>query len=117
MIQNIDRTCLLDALTNKINSALITADNHSYDNSFVENRIDTMLIGLNKSKYFPAGICKDMPFISEKYDKDLYIVFAFYDNEELYWIHFSKIILFSLLRDEYGYKKAEEIYDELGIED
>lgn len=116
MIQNSERDLLLEALITKINSALITADNHSHDNSFVENKIDAMLVKMEKSKYIPAGICKTMPFIPDSYDKDWYICFAFYDEGELYWIHFPKVVLFSLLKDEYGYKKADDIYCSLAIE-
>ena len=100
-----------DILQNELNSALVTFENHSNDNSFMECDIKTFERLLQGNKYEPVGICKNVPF-EPSYAKHS-IAFCYRYEEELYWCHMTEIIWFSLLSDVYGRKKADEIISKI----
>lgn len=110
-----DTESLIAALQYKVNSALLTFENHTNDNSFLDSDINYMINGLKKSDYVPAGICTSIPYIPSNYEEGWYIGFVFYYKDEVQWIHMPKVTLFALLEDYYGREKAEEIYDNLEV--
>jgi len=100
-----------EILQTEVNSALVTFENHSNDNSFMDCDIKTFERLLEVGKYEPVGICKHVPFepAYAKYS----VAFCYRYEEELYWCHMTETIWFSLLSDVYGRKRADEIVSKI----
>lgn len=96
-----------EILQNEINSALVTFENHSSDNSFMDCDILIFEKSLKTNKYDAVGICKQVPFkpAYAKYS----IAFCYKYNDELYWCHMTELLWFSLLSKIYGRKEADII--------
>ena len=95
-----------DSLTNEINSALITCNNHSSDNSFISNELYHFVGNLKVKPYEPYGVCRNIPY--NPYDIDM-IAYVFKEDDEIRWVHMSKLCWKHLLSDIYGREKAKEI--------
>ncbi len=96
-----------EILQTEVNSALVTFENHSDDNSFMHCDIKPFERLLEVGKCEPVGICKNVPFepAYAKYS----VAFCYRYEEELYWCHMTETIWLSLLSDIYGSKRAAEI--------
>lgn len=100
-----------EVLQHEVNSAFITFENHSNDNSFLDCDAISFEKSLKDSEYEPVGICKNLPFEASyaKYS----IAFCYKYDGELYWCHLTESIWFSLLSDMYGRKKADKIISKI----
>ena len=95
-----------DSLTNEVNSALITCNNHSSDNSFISNELHRFVSNLKATSYEPYGICRNVPY--NPYDVDE-IAYVFKEDDEIRWVHMPKLCWKHLLSDIYGRENAKEI--------
>ena len=98
---------LKEALTNVVNSALLTFDNHDKDNSFLSSRIAEMEKDLRYSGYKPEGICFNVPW---NHYPDEQVAFVYEcKEEEKYWCHMSRLCWEMLICDAFGYNNADQI--------
>lgn len=97
-------------LQNEVNSAAVTFENHSNDNSFLDCGIRDFAAELENG-YEPVGICKNVPFKPDYAEHS--VAFCYKQDGELYWVHMTEILWFSLLSDIYGRKQADEIVSKI----
>ena len=95
-----------ESLTNEINSAMITFENHSKDNSFVDCDLKNFKKYFGYTGYEPYGVCRNVPF---NYYPDEQVAYVFKEDEEIKWVHIPKLMWRYLLSDIYGREKAKEI--------
>lgn len=98
---------LLESLQTVVGSGMISRNNHTRDNSFFERRIDDAQRKMEQMQLEPVGICLNVPFPSNS--DDFTVAYVFKDEGETYWCHLPQVYWFSLLKQNYGYDKADEI--------
>lgn len=94
------------SLTRLINSALITDENHSSDNSFITNEFCYFEANLLHKRYEPCGVCFNLPY--NPYDSNM-VAYVFKENEEVRWVHMPERCLLHLLSDLYGRSEAKSM--------
>lgn len=95
-----------ESLINEVNSAFITYENHSSDNSFIDNELYHFEGNLKIKPYEPYGICRNIPY--NPYDSDM-VAYVFKEDDEIKWVHMPKRCWKQLLSDMYGREKAKQI--------
>ena len=99
------------SLETQVNSALLTFNNHSNDNSFISNELSTFISNLRNSNYIPYGVCMNPPY--SHYDSPM-VGYVFYDErDEVRWVHMPKRALLHLLSEIHGREEAKRM---LGME-
>ena len=95
-----------DAITNCVNSAMLTYENHNTNNSFLGasyRMVDRML---KMYDYEPVGTSKNIPFCNHSTAQ---IAFVYRYEDEIYWCHLPEICWKKFLVDIYGSDNLEEI--------
>lgn len=109
--ENMNKQDLIFSLLNEINSASISAENHTSDNGFCEDTLEEMTEKMRNRKYEPVGICLNPP--TPCMSSDYTIAFVIKINEEIYWVHLPETYWLHLVSDYYGRKDALAIIDKL----
>ena len=109
--KNMNKYNLISSLLNEINSASISAENHTSDNGFFADMLEEMAEKMRNRKYEPVGICLNppIPCVSSDYT----IAFVIKINEEIYWVHLPETYWIHLVSDYYGRKDASAMIDKL----
>lgn len=109
--ERMNKQDLIFSLLNEINSASISAENHTSDNGFFADTLEEMTEKMRNRKYEPVGICLNppMPCMSSDYT----IAFVIKINEEIYWVHLPETYWIHLASDYYGRKDASAMIDKL----
>lgn len=89
-----------------INSAALTRENHSNDNSFIDNAASNICSKLSLLNLEPIGFCYNIPYNHYVTDQ---IGFVFKDNDEIYWVHFPLLSYEVLLKDLFGDENVTNI--------
>lgn len=92
-----------EALTCEINSALLSSENHSTDNIFIDPCYLSMERMLRECHFEPVGISRNVPFNRYRANQ---IAFVYRYEDELYWCHMPEVCWVSFLH-EIG--KAQEV--------
>ena len=99
------------ALITEINDGYIHFQNHTFDNSFLEVDACDMYKKMAEDGCRAVGISFTCPY--SKYGKDD-VVFAFKDDEdELKWIHLTRVSWEHYVLSAFGQVDGEEILDNL----
>lgn len=96
-----------NALITKVNDGLITAANHTFDNSFLEVDAKTMFRQMQDMGCELIGISFSCPYV-KYHDDDIALVFR--DSEdEVCWIHLTRLVWEGFVSDCYGENKAQTV--------
>ncbi len=77
------------ALITKCNDGLITIDNHTFDNYFIDLHAKDVWRKMSEYEDEAIGICFSCPYY--KYDKND-VAFVFRDNDgEIHWVHLTRL--------------------------
>jgi hypothetical protein len=85
-----------EALTCEVNSALLTFENHSADNIFVDPSCAAMERMLRECHYEPVGVSRHIPFNRHRSSQ---IGFVYRYNDELYWCHMPSVCWMGFLQE------------------
>lgn len=91
-----DAKSFREALTCEVNSALLTFENHSADNIFLDPSYTVMERLLREYRFEPVGYCKNVPF--NRY-RSKQIAFVYRYDDELHWCHMPEICWMSFLQE------------------
>ena len=97
---------LKEALLEQINSAALTAHNHSLDNSFIDTDPAVMERNMRGKNIFLRGFCLNVPFNHYVSDQ---VALVYESDGELYWVHFPQIVYRKFLSSFFGRETAKSI--------
>lgn len=99
---------LKTACLTAVNSALLSCENHSRDNSFISPEPREVCEGLSLSGVFPLGFCSHVPY-SHYETKQIAMVID--DQGTIKWCHFPEIAYERLLYRLFGNENVAKIRD------
>lgn len=97
---------LKTALLQSVNSALLTLNNHTTDNSFLFQGYRGFERRLEEYNYEPVGVTKNVPY--NPYPSEQ-LAFVYRFEGELYWFHLPKRCWEFLLLEGFGCNKIKDL--------
>lgn len=97
---------LKSACLTAVNSASLSCDNHTDDNSFISSEPSKMCNGLAASGVIPIGFCYNVPY-NHYVTKQIAMVIE--EDEDIKWIHFPEEAYEQLLHNIFGPNKMDDI--------
>lgn len=85
-----------EALTCEVNSALLTFENHSADNIFLDPSYAVTERLLREYHFDPVGISRNIPFNRHRANQ---IAFVYRYDDEIHWCHMPEICWMSFLQE------------------